>query len=141
MNADVEELLRSDADARRVVDVLARAPQARVAAGFSAHVMSAVRERRRRTWLSASSVFAAAASIVALLAAWSIFLRPVPRPSLSAWVERPFTVRLAPYNPAEWYAPLVFEERSVGQGMESEPLCTQEALAFCRSVSWSFPGP
>ena len=131
MNADVEELLKSDVDARRVVDMLGRAPQAHVAAGFSARVMSEIREQRRRVLFSVSSAFAAAASIVALLAIGSIFFRSVPKPSISAWVERPLTVRLAPYNPAEWYAPLAFDDSSAGAGVDCEPFCTLEALNSC----------
>lgn len=135
MNRDIEELVEADADAHRIVDILRHAPEAHVAAGFSARVMAEVREQRRRTWLSAPSLFAAAASIVALIAIASIFSRPVPKPSLSAWVERPCTVRLAPYNPAEWYAPFVLEERHSVQNTESEPFCTLEALASCTSVA------
>ncbi len=130
MNADVEELMRGDAEARRLVEALRRVPEAHVAAGFSARVMAEVREQRRRMLFSASSVFAAAASLVALLAIGSIFFRPVPKPSLSAWAERPFTVRLAPYNPAEWYAPLAFDGQPADKAiMGCEPLCTLEALA------------
>ena len=135
MNADVEELLKDDAETRRLVESLRLAPQAHVAAGFSARVLAEVREQRRRAWFSASSVFAAAASVVALIAIGSIFFRPVPKPSLSAWVERPFTVRLAPYNPAEWYVPFAFEEQHPVQNMDSEPFCTLEALAASASVA------
>ena len=129
MNADVEELLKDDAEARRLVESLRHAPVAHVSADFSARVLAEVREQRRCAWLSASSVFAAAASIVALIAIGSIFFRPVPKPSLSTWVERPFTVRLAPYNPAEWYSPFAFEEQHSAQNTSSEPFCTLEALA------------
>ena len=131
MNADVEELLKDDAETRRLVESLRRAPQAHVAVGFSARVLAEVHEQRRRAWFSASSVFAAAASVVALIAIGSIFFRPVPKPSLSAWAERPFTVRLAPYNPAEWYVPLAYDVQSAETGLETEPLCTREALAAC----------
>ena len=55
MNADLEELLEGDAETRRLVETLRRAPQARVAAGFSARVMAEVRAQRRRAWLSAPS--------------------------------------------------------------------------------------
>ena len=129
MNADLEELPEGDAETRRLVETLRRAPQARVAAGFSARVMAEVRAQRRRAWLSAPSVFAAAASLVALLAICSIFFRPVPKPSLAAWAPPPFTVRLAPYNPAEWYAPLAYDAQPADAGWTSEPLCTREALA------------
>ena len=131
MNADLEELLEGDAETRRLVEVLCRAPQARVAAGFSARVMAEVRAQRRRAWLSVPSVFAAAASLVALLAIGSIFFRPVPKPSLAAWAPPPFTVRLAPYNPAEWYVPLAYDVQSAETGLEPEPFCTREALAAC----------
>ena len=131
MNADIEELMRADAQTRRLVELLRCAPQARVAAGFSARVMAEVREQRRRSWLSAPSVFAAAASVVAMFAIWSIFFRPVPKPSLSTWAERPFTVRLAPYNPAEWYTPLAFDENHAEAGEAQEPFCTLEALVSC----------
>ncbi len=131
MNADLEELLEGDAETRRLVETLRRAPQARVAAGFSARVMAEVRAQRRRAWLSAPSVFAAAASLVALLAIGSIFFRPVPKPSLAAWAPPPFTVRLAPYNPAEWYVPLAYDVQSAETGLEPEPFCTREALAAC----------
>ena len=127
MNADIEELMKADAEMHRLVVSLRRAPQAHVAAGFSARVMAEVRAQRRRAWLSVPTVFAAAASLVALLAIASIFSRPVPRPSLAGWVERPFTVRLAPYNPADWYAPLAYETPAAE--MLEEPLCTREALA------------
>ena len=113
------------------LETLRRAPQARVAAGFSARVMAEVRAQRRRVWLSAPSVFAAAASLVALLAIGSIFFRPVPKPSLAAWAPPPFTVRLAPYNPAEWYVPLAYDVQSAETGLEPEPFCTREALAAC----------
>ena len=132
MNADLEELLEGDAESRRLVDALRKARQAHVAAGFTARVMSEVRAQRRSIWLSAPSAFAVAASLVALLSIGSIFFRPVPKPSLTAWISPPFTVRLAPYNPAEWYAPLICEEQPVGAEAEAEPLCTVEALAACR---------
>ena len=93
--------------------------------------MAEVRAQRRRAWLSAPSVFAAAASLVALLAIGSIFFRPVPKPSLAAWASPPFTVRLAPYNPAEWYVPLAYDAPAAGVNLEAEPLCTREALAAC----------
>lgn len=131
MNRDIEELVESDADARQLVDMLRHAPKAHVAAGFSVRVMAEIHEQRRCSWLSAPSMFAAAASIVALVAIASIFFRPVPKPSLSAWVERPCTVRLAPYIPAEWYAPLAFDSSCGSQTVECEPLCTREALAAC----------
>ena len=131
MNADLEKLLEGDAETRRLVEVLRCAPQMRVASGFSARVMAEVRAQRRRAWLSAPSVFAAAASLVALLAIGSIFFRPVPKPSLAAWAPPPFTVRLAPYNPAEWYVPLAYDVQSAETGLEPEPFCTREALAAC----------
>ena len=131
MNADLEKLLEGDAETRRLVEVLRCAPQMRVASGFSARVMAEVRAQRRRFWLSVPSVFAAASSLVALLAIGSIFFRPVPKPSLAAWASPPFTVRLAPYNPAEWYAPLAYDVQSVETGLEPEPFCTREALAAC----------
>lgn len=131
MNRDIEELVKADAEANRVVGLLRHALQAHVAAGFSARVMAEIHEQRRFAWLSAPSMFAAAASIVALIAIASIFSRPVPKPSISSWVAGPCTVRLAPYNPAEWYSPLVFDDRCTSQTMEYEPLCTREALASC----------
>ena len=72
MNADIEMLMAADAEARRTVETLRRVPQAHVAAGFSARVMAEVRAQRRRKGLSAPSVFAAAASLVAFCH------RPVP---------------------------------------------------------------
>ena len=132
MNADLEELLEGDAETRRLVEVLRRAPQAHVTAGFSARVMAEVRAQRRRIWLSVPSAFAAAASLVALLAIGSIFFRPVPKPSLAAWAPPPFTVRLAPYNPVEWYAPLVYDAQPAETDREPEPLCTRKALAVHR---------
>ena len=133
MNADLEELLDGDAETRRLVETLRRVPQAHVASGFSARVMAEVRAQRRRFWLSAPSVFAAAASLVALLAIGSIFFRPVPKPSLAAWAPPPFTVRLAPYNPAEWYAPLAYDVQSAETGLGPEPLCTREAALAAAS--------
>ncbi|MBR4654958.1 MAG: hypothetical protein IKO72_16495 [Kiritimatiellae bacterium] len=132
MNADVEELVAGDPDAGRLVAALRRSPQAHVAAGFSARVMAEVRAQRRRAWLSAPTVFAAAASLVALLAVASIFSRPMPKPSLAAWVEPPLTVRLAPYDPADWYSPLACEEAPREAGCAAEPFCTREALAMLR---------
>ena len=79
-----------------------------------------------------SLVFAAAASLVALLAVASIFSRPMPKPSLAAWVEPPLTVRLAPYDPADWYSPLACEEAPREAGCAAEPFCTREALAMLR---------
>ena len=129
MNADIEMLMAADAEARRTVETLRRVPQAHVAAGFSARVMAEVRAQRRRKWLSAPSVFAAAASLVALLAVASIFSRQMPRPSLAAWTEHPLTVRLAPYDPAEWYSPLQFAAATSAVEVAEQPLCTLEALA------------
>ena len=129
MNADLEELMEADAATRQLVETLRRTPQAHVAAGFSARVMAEVRAGRRRAWLSAPSVFAAAASLVAVLAIASIFTRPVPKPSLAAWAPPRFTVRLAPYNPADWYAPLAYDAPTSAVDMATAPLCTREALA------------
>ena len=131
MNGDLEEMVGTDADMRRFVATLKGAPQVHVAAGFASRVMAAVRAERRRTLLSAPTVFALAASLVAILGFASLFCRSLPRSSsYAAWAEPALTVRLAPYNPAEWYQPLACET-GVVQDVE-EPLCTREALAAWR---------
>ena len=129
MNADIEELMGADAEMRRLVVSLRRAPQAHVAAGFAARVMAEVRAQRRHAWLSASTVFAVAASLIAVLSVGLIFSRPLPKPSLAKWAVPPFTVRLAPYNPADWYAPLAYDASVAAEMPAEEPLCTREALA------------
>lgn len=60
--------------------LLKSAPRLRVSPDFSARVMAVVHaERRRRFVPDRASVFAIAASIVALLAACAIFFRPLPK--------------------------------------------------------------
>lgn len=128
MNADLEEMVANDAEMRHFVESLRRVPCAHVAKGFSARVMAEVQAQRRRSVFSVSTAFAAAASLVALLAVGSIFFRPVPRQSYAGWVQMPRTVRLAPYNPADWYAPLACDVSTAR--LDDEPLCTREALAY-----------
>ena len=128
MNVDLEEMMVNDAEMRHFVESLRRVPCAHVAKGFSARVMAEVQAQLRRSVFSVSTAFAAAASLVALLAVGSIFFRPVPRQSYAGWVQMPRTVRLAPYNPADWYAPLACEVDTAQ--LDAEPLCTREALAY-----------
>lgn len=127
MNADLEEMLQGDVEARRLVEELKRAPMAHVAAGFSAKVMAQVRADERASWFSASTFFAAAASVVALLAVGSIFTRPLPKANLATWSTPELSVRLCPYNPAQWYAPLACDTGTAV--CAEEPLCTLKAFA------------
>ncbi len=125
MNADLQELIAHDPEARALVEELRGLPASRVAAGFSARVMAQIQAERH--WLSAPVLFAAAASLVALLAVASIFTRPVPRADYSAWGTTGLTVRLSPYHPAHWYFPLV--DAPVASPVAEEPLCTLKAVA------------
>jgi len=127
MNADLEEMVAGNAQARRLVDDLRRAPMAHVAAGFSMQVMAQIRAERHASWFSASTIFAAAASIVALLAVGSIFTKSVPKADFSAWTAPELSVRLSPYNPADWYSPLACDTGTAVSA--EEPLCTLKAFA------------
>ena len=83
MNVDLEEMMVNDAEMRHFVESLRRVPCAHVAKGFSARVMAEVQAQRRRSVFSVSTAFAAAASLVALLAVGSVFSRPVRTSLLS----------------------------------------------------------
>lgn len=130
MNRDLEEMVGNDAEMRRLVESLKRAPQAHVAIGFSSRVMAAVRAEQRHAWLSAPTIFVWAASLVAIFGFASLFCRSLPQPSYTAWSEPALTIRLVPYNPAEWYLPLACDT-GMAHVIE-EPLCTREALAVWR---------
>ena len=74
MEAEIEKAF---ADETRL---LKSAPQLRASVDFAARVMAAAMADRPRRFLpDRSAVFAVAASVVALLAACAIFLRPVPK--------------------------------------------------------------
>ena len=74
MEAEIENVFAEE------TRLLKAAPQLRVPKDFAARVMIAVRaERSRRFVPDRASVFAVAASIVALLAACAIFFRPLPK--------------------------------------------------------------
>ena len=129
MNADLEELIARDAALRDVVVRLRAAPQRAVAAGFGARVQAEVRaaRRRARVWLAAAG--AAAVLAVALAAGPFVSPRPAPCAAYAAWIQWPRTVRLAPYNSADWYEPLVAAP-APAQTLIA-PFCTREALVAC----------
>ena len=82
--------------------LLKAAPRLRVSQDFVARVMSAAAaDRARRFVPDRSAVFAIAASVVALLAACAIFMRPVPRFSGGDETIRLVSVEVLAEDPVE----------------------------------------
>lgn len=93
MSKDLEETLReSTDDLASLVTALRGSPQLHVAGGFRARVLDGIRrERERATWrrrfLSPAFALPAAACLVALLAAASVFTRSAPTSSMARLVS------------------------------------------------------